>query len=179
MSCKILVFKLAVFYRNSREKQEKESTKYWMYNYLILMRSTVWLPSPRGNPWVVNGAITISGCEASWSPHWSLGFSAATSGRLQTSGCGDKSGTGAVGGVVEQGRTVSSGLPQNPPKCKVSFWLFNWETFCFKPCCTVCRILVSRLGLNLGPLAVRAQSPNHWTFREFPQSRGFNILLLF
>ena len=31
-----------------------------------------------------------------------------------------------------------------------------------------CGILVPRTGIEPAPLAVRAQSPNHWTAREFP-----------
>ena len=34
--------------------------------------------------------------------------------------------------------------------------------------CTVCGILVPRPGIEPGPSAVRAQSPNHWTARKFP-----------
>ena len=31
-----------------------------------------------------------------------------------------------------------------------------------------CRILVSQPGIELGPLALKSPSPNHWTSREFP-----------
>ena len=40
----------------------------------------------------------------------------------------------------------------------VVFWL----------CRTACGILVPLSGIEPGPSAVRAQSPNHWTAREFP-----------
>ena len=35
--------------------------------------------------------------------------------------------------------------------------------------CTAWGILVPLLGIEPAPLAVKAQSPNHWTAREFPQ----------
>ena len=41
--------------------------------------------------------------------------------------------------------------------------------FFFGPCCTACGILVPRPGIEPGPSAVRAQSPNYWTTREFPR----------
>ena len=31
-----------------------------------------------------------------------------------------------------------------------------------------CRILVPQLGIEPGPLTVKAPSPKHWTMREFP-----------
>ena len=34
--------------------------------------------------------------------------------------------------------------------------------------CTACGIIVPRPGIEPGPSAVRAQSPNPWTTREFP-----------
>ena len=37
-----------------------------------------------------------------------------------------------------------------------------------------CRTLVPRPGIELGPTAVKALSPNHWTAREFP--RLYHIL---
>ena len=36
--------------------------------------------------------------------------------------------------------------------------------------CTACGILAPQPGIEPGPLAVRARSPNHWTTREFPDS---------
>ena len=38
------------------------------------------------------------------------------------------------------------------------FWLHH----------TACRIIAPQPGTEPGPLAVRLQSPNHWTTREFP-----------
>ena len=40
--------------------------------------------------------------------------------------------------------------------------------FFFWPCCAACRILVPRPGIEPGPTAVEARSPNHWTDGEFP-----------
>ena len=42
------------------------------------------------------------------------------------------------------------------------FLSFSW------PCRAACGILVSPLGIEPGPLELRARSPNHWTIREFP-----------
>ena len=42
-----------------------------------------------------------------------------------------------------------------------------------------CGILVSPPGAKPEPLAVKAQSPNHWTTREFPLLMDFLIKLLF
>ena len=36
-----------------------------------------------------------------------------------------------------------------------------------------CGILVSLPRLNPGPFSVKAQSPNHWTTREFPSNKVF------
>ena len=44
--------------------------------------------------------------------------------------------------------------------------LSSSPSFC--PCCTTCRILVPHQGIKPAPLAVKAQSSNHWTAREFP-----------
>ena len=33
-----------------------------------------------------------------------------------------------------------------------------------------CRILVSQPGIELGPAAIQAPSPNHWTTRKLPKS---------
>ena len=35
-------------------------------------------------------------------------------------------------------------------------------------CCAACRLLVPIPGTEAEPLAVKVQSPNHWTTREFP-----------
>ena len=34
--------------------------------------------------------------------------------------------------------------------------------------CVACRILIPQSGIEAQPSAVKAQSPNHWTTREFP-----------
>ena len=41
--------------------------------------------------------------------------------------------------------------------------------------CTACRILVPQPGIESGPLAVKTQSPNHWTSRGFPTSVSVRI----
>ena len=41
--------------------------------------------------------------------------------------------------------------------------------FFFPPRHVACGILVPRPGIEPGPSAVKAQNPNHWTTREFPQ----------
>ena len=41
--------------------------------------------------------------------------------------------------------------------------------YLFWPCCTACGILVPQPGIEPWPSAVRAQSSNHWTAREFPK----------
>ena len=44
----------------------------------------------------------------------------------------------------------------------ILFFVFVW------PRHAACGILVSRPGIEPGPLAVKARSPNHWTARKFP-----------
>ena len=41
------------------------------------------------------------------------------------------------------------------------------------PCCAACEILVPQPGIEPGPSAVKAQSPNHWTAKESPETAGF------
>ena len=78
-----------------------------------------------------------------------------------------------------------------PPTCvALCLWFGVWQwtspsprdgvarvpfTTFFLPRCTACGILVPRPGIEPGPLAVRAWSPNHWTARVFP---GFPLLLM-
>ena len=50
-----------------------------------------------------------------------------------------------------------------------------WSGF-FRPC-RAARILVPWLGIELVPSAVEAQSPNHWTAREFSTMWSFNAPL--
>ena len=42
-------------------------------------------------------------------------------------------------------------------------------SFFFWLCLPACGILVPQPGIEPGPSAVRAQSSNHWTTREFPK----------
>ena len=55
--------------------------------------------------------------------------------------------------------------------CLFVFWL----------CLVACRILVPQPGIEPRPSAVKAQSPNHWTAREFPSFYFFflNVFYLF
>ena len=48
--------------------------------------------------------------------------------------------------------------------------------FFFLPCWAACGILIPQPGIKPRPLAVRAQSPNYWTTREFP-GVGFYFLV--
>ena len=43
----------------------------------------------------------------------------------------------------------------------------NFFFFFFWLCCSACGILVPQPGVEPGPLAVKARSPNYWTAREF------------
>ena len=44
---------------------------------------------------------------------------------------------------------------------------------CFRPHCTACKILVSQPGIKPAPLAVEAQSFNHWTAGGVPKPSYF------
>ena len=57
--------------------------------------------------------------------------------------------------------------------CRFSFCLSLSLSFC--PCCATCGIWVLWPGIELGPLAVRVQCPNHQTARKFPR---FSLSLL-
>ena len=48
------------------------------------------------------------------------------------------------------------------PIVSLSFYFFFW------PCCAACGILASQPGVEPIPLAMKAQSLNHWITREFP-----------
>ena len=51
----------------------------------------------------------------------------------------------------------------------------RWSCFFFiLPCCVTCGILVPWPGIEPGPSAVRIESPNHWTAREFSRW-GFSL----
>ena len=51
------------------------------------------------------------------------------------------------------------------------FFFFFWS------CREACEILVLRPGIEPVPLAVEAQSPNHWTAREFPHGLCYMFFL--
>ena len=46
--------------------------------------------------------------------------------------------------------------------------IIPWPPFFFWPSRMACGILIHQPGIEPGPLAVRARSPNHGTAREFP-----------
>ena len=46
--------------------------------------------------------------------------------------------------------------------------------FVFLPCCMACGILVPQPGIEPGPTAVKAPSPNHWTTRDLPGEHLYN-----
>ena len=50
---------------------------------------------------------------------------------------------------------------------------FNDFFFFFWPRHVACGILVPQPGIEPGPSALKVQSPNHWTTREFPNDFFF------
>ena len=51
------------------------------------------------------------------------------------------------------------------------FFFFNFLIIFFpQPCHAACGILVLQPGMEPGPSAMRARSPNHLTTREFPRT---------
>ena len=50
---------------------------------------------------------------------------------------------------------------------QICFFIFFW------PRRAACRILVPQPGIEPAPSAVKAQSPHHWTARDFPPSSFF------
>ena len=50
--------------------------------------------------------------------------------------------------------------------------------FFFWPHRVACGILVPQPGIEPGPSAVKARSPNHWTAREFAEMFSFNEVQL-
>ena len=60
---------------------------------------------------------------------------------------------------------------------KVSVSLFYFIII-FWPVCAASGILVPRPEIKLKPSAVKAQSPKHWTAREFPLCHYFKLCLL-
>ena len=61
-------------------------------------------------------------------------------------------------------------------KVHFPFGIIHWsagchfDTFFLKLRHTACRILVHWSGVEVRPLAVKVQSSNHWTAREFPKA---------
>ena len=60
----------------------------------------------------------------------------------------------------------------NSIKINVLFFIYFW------PHLTACGILVPQPGIERRPLAVKAWSPNHWTFREFPETNILNQVII-
>ena len=54
----------------------------------------------------------------------------------------------------------------------------TFSVFSFCPCLSACGILVPRPGIQPEPLAVKVQSPNHWTPRESPAHFSYPSSLL-
>ena len=85
-----------------------------------------------------------------------------------------------VGEQRREGRMAGSGegpwiqdsvCPASPHRPPGSVLGYCFVLFCFLPHCLACGILVPRPGIEPGSpvsTAVEAQSPNHWTTREFP-----------
>ena len=57
-------------------------------------------------------------------------------------------------------------------------WIVLFIIFIFWLHSMACRMLVPQRGIKLVPLAVKAQSPNHWTARKFPELYSLNGCLL-
>ena len=53
-------------------------------------------------------------------------------------------------------------------QCPSKYVYMIYLLFIFWLCCRACRILVPQPGIEPGPSAMKAWSPNHWTSREFP-----------
>ena len=58
-------------------------------------------------------------------------------------------------------------------RCDFFNRLFYFFIFIFWLRCAACGIIVPWPGIEPGPSAVRARSPNHWTTREFPNRLYF------
>ena len=56
--------------------------------------------------------------------------------------------------------------------------LFILFYFIFWPRCAACGIIVPRPGIEPGPSAVKARSPNHWTPGEFLKHPHFILFFL-
>ena len=75
--------------------------------------------------------------------------------------------------------SVKMSLPPGNFPWPSEFRLVALLFFSLRPHCMACRILVPLPGIKPGPPAVEAQSPNHWTTREFPSCPSYVLLYLF
>lgn len=71
--------------------------------------------------------------------------------------------------LLQHGVLLTTGPPG---KSRETFFVF----FLFFFCPMACGILVSRPGIEPGPLVMRAGSPSHWNNREFPSAKEFEML---
>ena len=76
--------------------------------------------------------------------------------------------------LLRSAPTVTLALPSHflSPHLSSFFVLFF---FLFWPCHGTCGVLVPQPGIQLVPTAVKAQSPNHWTTREVPESHCSSV----
>ena len=61
------------------------------------------------------------------------------------------------------------GSPQSPQQDTKRIYFIILLIFKFWPHLSICRILVPRLGIELSPSAMKAQSLNHWIAWKFPK----------
>ena len=84
----------------------------------------------------------------------------------------------SLGSPARRAVSQRSPRPAHPSAAPHSLWMDRQTVegqslspvrqLCFFFFFFFCRIFVPRPGIELGPLAVKAQSLNHWTAREFP-----------
>ena len=55
------------------------------------------------------------------------------------------------------------------------FFIFYFYLFIYWPHRVACGILVPRPGIEPKAMRVKAQSPNHWTTREFPRDSFYEM----
>ena len=60
---------------------------------------------------------------------------------------------------------------------EILFVLFFLNFFIFWPHLAAYRILVPRPGIQSGPIAMKVQSPNHWTAKKPRKKKTFSLLL--
>ena len=68
-----------------------------------------------------------------------------------------------------QSLRVSHGLGEEV----LFIYIYIYFFFFFLATLVACGILLPQPGIESGPSAVKAWSPNHWTTREFPKGRSF------